>query len=289
MLELEPFTMNYSGANAYALADACMRVASRSERDALEKSAEKWALKWISEPDQLHRPLMSPTPTPMPQVLIASNDDAIVAVFHEPEDEPLVRWTSWPEANMTSPPPTARFGTTSSAWGLNESLQNRFKNVWQKTYESLHAARRRSIFLTGHGVGGAYALLAALELRSADEVVHGVYTFGQPRVLCRDLALWLNLDFGAHIFRFVNNNDLVTLCPFRKYGYGHAGTLVFFDAAGQLHSDRYWWFRLLSEFDEASENELPRLMQVTPSGVRDHMIERYVELTLRHRDHGLRP
>lgn len=286
MLELEPFTMNYSGANAYALADACMRVASSEEREALGTTTKKWTFKWILQKDQRHGQT-SLKATPMAHVLIASSDDAIVAVFHEPEDGPLATWTS--ESETASPPAGAGFCMASLTRGLNPSLQNRFTNVWQETYESLRAARRRSIFLTGHGLGGAYALLAALTLRAADEVVHGVYTFGQPRVLGRDLALWLNLDFGAHIFRVVNNNDLVTLCPFRRHGYSHAGTLVFFDAAGQQHSDRYWWFRLLSDFDESSENELPRLLQVTPSGVRDHMIERYVELTLRHRDHGLRP
>lgn len=297
MLELEPFTMNYSGANAYALADACMSLAL-AKSDAFQEKAGKWITKRIPSQEARYNSVERKGP----QALIATSDDAIVVVFHDSEDWPLRDWMSSPSNPMFSPnnqltrfsarmdphvPPLA-----SEEWpigDLNQYLQMRFQPIWAEASSSLRTPRRRSIFLTGHGLGGAYALLAALTLRSSDQIVHGVYTFGQPRVLGRSLAFWLNLDFGAHIFRVVNNNDLVTLCPLRRDGYGHAGTLVFFDEAGQVHSDSYWWFRLLSDFDESAENDLPRLLEVPPSGVRDHLIERYVELTLRHRDHGLRP
>lgn len=271
MLQLEPFTTNYSGANAHALSLACSIVASPSWSEDHGMSTDGWVPQYVSIGSV--------------RVLIASNNDAIVAAFHDAEDEPLDQWIGADGQSKASAPESAGFAPSS----VNKRLNERFEQVWDKASKSLRAARCRSIFLTGHGLGGAYALLAALRLRASAGVLHGVYTFGQPRVLSRNLALWLDLDFGSHLFRVVNNNDLVTLCPFRKDGYGHAGTLVFFNSAGELHCDRYWWLRLLSEFDESVADELPRLLRVTPSGVRDHMIERYVELTLRHRDHGLRP
>jgi hypothetical protein len=259
--------------------------------------AEGWALQWISA-----APKAPGLPAPDQRVLIASNDDAIVAVFHDGEDSPLNEWTLRAGEAMVDAPTGAGFGASREenlppgmrrvepgTRSVNKRLNDRFKNVWPKASESLRAARRRSIFLTGHGLGGAHAMLAALSLCARDAVLNGVYTFGQPRVLARDLALWFNLDFGSHVFRVVNNNDLVTLCPFRNGGYSHAGTLVFFNGAGELHCDPYWWSRLLSDFDESEDRELRMLLEVSPSGVRDHMIERYVELTLRHRDHGLRP
>ena len=109
MLELEPFTMNYSGANAHALAGACMMVASPKWREDQGATAEGWVLQWISAP-------------PDQRVLIASNDDAIVAVFHDDEDEPLDQWTGAEGQERTSAPPGAGFGMSS----VNKRLNDRF-------------------------------------------------------------------------------------------------------------------------------------------------------------------
>jgi hypothetical protein len=62
--------------------------------------------------------------------------------------------------------------------------------------------------------------------------LHGVYTFGSPRVGDR--------RFGARItalvFRFRNDSDIVPHLPLGLV-FRHVGSLQFIDGAGHLHSD----------------------------------------------------
>jgi predicted lipase len=49
--------------------------------------------------------------------------------------------------------------------------------------ESLHRIYRNAgIYVTGHGLGGAFAILAATDIKQLYQNADAVYTFGQPRV-----------------------------------------------------------------------------------------------------------
>ncbi|MDJ0662129.1 MAG: lipase family protein [Crocosphaera sp.] len=85
-----------------------------------------------------------------------------------------------------------------------------------------------SVWLTGHSLGGAIAILAANYLLEQGIDVSGVYTFGAPRVgniLYRNL---INERLKYQYWRFMNDNDPVPDIPFREliYRYSREGCML---------------------------------------------------------------
>ena len=70
------------------------------------------------------------------------------------------------------------------------------------------------IWLTGHSMGGAVAVLAAAVLKfEAKLEIAGLYTYGQPRVGDAGFCKALDADLGGRFFRFVNDQDIVPHLP----------------------------------------------------------------------------
>jgi len=78
---------------------------------------------------------------------------------------------------------------------------------------SLSGAAKR-LYVTGHSLGGALAILAATLLKLVEkQEVAGVYTYGQPRVADPEFASAYNQALGAVTFRYVNDLDVVPHVP----------------------------------------------------------------------------
>jgi triacylglycerol lipase len=140
----------------------------------------------------------------------------------------------------------------------------------------------RTLWITGHSLGGALALLAAATLRfpagaTTPVPVAGVYTFGQPRVGTRDFAQACDADFGNFYFRFVNNADIVPRIPPRALGYWHAGKLEFIDANGAIHDDISWWHEMLDSVEVGADG-LRKLQATKPQidAIKDHSMTLYL-------------
>jgi hypothetical protein len=97
----------------------------------------------------------------------------------------------------------------------------------------------KPVFITGHSLGGAQAILAGLDFIMAGYPVAGVYTFGQPRVgnglFCQvyDASI---LNHGGLLhdltWRVVNQNDIVPRVPGVLLGYRHCGNEIFLPTGG---------------------------------------------------------
>jgi triacylglycerol lipase len=142
----------------------------------------------------------------------------------------------------------------------------------------------RTLWITGHSLGGALALLAAAYLRfpanpatTVPTPIAGLYTFGQPRVGTRDFGQACDGDLGGSYFRFVNNEDIVPRIPPRILGYWHAGDVEFIDGGGAIHSDISWWHEILDivEVGLAGLRQLQVLHPVTDT-VKDHSMSLYL-------------
>jgi triacylglycerol lipase len=129
-----------------------------------------------------------------------------------------------------------------------------------------------SLWITGHSLGGALATLTAARLREKDQSVHGLYTFGSPRVGDRDFQEEFNGDFRTKAFRFVNRNDAVTRIPMRSMFYSHVGQLFYIDEDDTIHTDPSFWYR----FVDGIKVRLNDVADLDLSTIENHKIEYYI-------------
>ena len=91
------------------------------------------------------------------------------------------------------------------------------------------------LYVTGHSLGGALAILGALEFQRQKLTVAGVYTFGQPRVGNAIFHVIYDLALREVTYRLVNQNDIVPRTPGWLLGYRHCGQEIFLPVGGG------WW------------------------------------------------
>ncbi len=160
----------------------------------------------------------------------------------------------------------------------HKGFLNYLDAVWDDLLKAIDARRTegQSLWLTGHSLGGALAVLAAARLMAErpNTVIHGIYTFGQPRIGNADLGAWINARLGPVIHRYVNNRDIVTRVPTRLNGYHDGGSMTYFDERGVLRTNPGFWFRFLDTVAVTPEEVRAKGRE----GIADHSITAYAEL-----------
>jgi|HubBroStandDraft_1064217.scaffolds.fasta_scaffold08998_6 hypothetical protein len=138
--------------------------------------------------------------------------------------------------------------------------------VWDDVVDCLDAARKGAhikddkgtrtkldqpldtLYITGHSLGGAMAVLAAARLFGSGfdkdwtpkQVIKGVYTFGQPMVGNEAFAGGCEKTFGGRLFRHVYRDDVVPhLPPTSELNYRHTGEERRADALNDLWKSGY--------------------------------------------------
>jgi len=91
-----------------------------------------------------------------------------------------------------------------------------------------------SIMCTGHSLGAAIATIASRELGAVE-----LYTFGSPRVGNKTYVEYL-CDSNIMHYRYVNNNDIITVLPFAILGYRHFGDAIYFNNYGYVRNQSLW-------------------------------------------------
>lgn len=102
----------------------------------------------------------------------------------------------------------------------------------------------KKVFVTGHSLGGALAQLFAYEYPGP---IHGIYTFGQPRIGDVRFHNLYQLLLGEKTFRVVHEQDIVPRVPFLVFGYRHAGVEVLLNSFGRTEINPTWRHLLLSD------------------------------------------
>jgi hypothetical protein len=180
------------------------------------------------------------------QVYIATNDDHIVAAFRGTEApttiDGLKDWLLTDAANLLVLP-EGWLGTDLAAAGVAARFHQGFVkaigDIWEPFLEAIETERKKSdrpIWLTGHSLGGALALLAAWLLRRKFINVHQVYTFGGPMIGNDDVVQAFAREFPASIFRYVNHPDPVPKLPTISLianHYAHCGTETLLGAVAE--------------------------------------------------------
>ena len=167
------------------------------------------------------------------QGFVAESDDAVQVAFRGTQPNHSMDWfvdagavhRTWDHDAGTVH--TGFYNALHAVWGVTlakgEVLPKRLLNRGSKT-----------IWITGHSLGGALAELCAAQAVFVSKIdVQGVYTFGQPRVGNKAFADAVGAKLGSGIFRFVNHRDIVPRVPLFSAQFCHYGNQTFFDEHGK--------------------------------------------------------
>jgi hypothetical protein len=116
--------------------------------------------------------------------------------------------------------PEGQIGTDFAAAGVGARFHRGFLQALDELWTPLLRAveddaqdGNRQLWITGHSLGGALALLAAWRFQRHFLAVHQVYTFGAPMIGNEAAAKAFEREFPSRIFRYVDEPDPVPLLP----------------------------------------------------------------------------
>lgn len=158
--------------------------------------------------------------------------------------------------------------------GFRDALDPAWSEI--EAWLAKHAAKL-PLFITGHSLGGALAVLATAKRRlraggGTPLPVQALYTFGQPRVGDGEFVGALESDFKPRWFRYVNHNDVVPRVPLRTMGYADGGVVRWFDEDGDEQDDLGFWSKLIDRL----KGRLKDLLRPGTDGMKDHSMARYL-------------
>jgi len=160
------------------------------------------------------------------QAVVASNRMSTLVSFRGTQSNSLADWLTDIDADLVPGPMGGEVHV-----GFYDALSDVWKAIddYVKLTDPLG---RKHLFVTGHSLGGALAMLATARWHEEGRKVSGMYTFGQPRV--GDRTFKRNFDFALkpYAFRLVNNNDIVTRLPQEAFGYYHGGVQQYLSDEG---------------------------------------------------------
>lgn len=168
------------------------------------------------------------------QVYVAQDDAAIVLAFRGSESpnslDGLKDWLLT-NANDLLILPEGQLGTDFAAAGVGARFHRGFlvalAEIWPPLLAAVEAAiqaKERPLWITGHSLGGALALMAAWRLQRNFLEVTQIYTFGAPMIGNAAAADSYKEEFADKIYRYVDERDFVPHLPAFSLianAYGH--------------------------------------------------------------------
>jgi triacylglycerol lipase len=260
----------YRGQTAIGLAQAA-HLAYEPDLSELERVAKSWGFSSVS---------CFPPKAKVPEAYLLADAEKIIVAFRGSDS--ICDWRDNLEFELIGGPLGGK---------VHEGFDRLLNPLWrdiQREITTLKAAastdkRSLALWFTGHSRGAALATLAVGKLREKDNTVHGLYTFGSPRVGDRDFARHFDADMGQRTFRMVNDDDLVTRMPPRSLGYSHVGQLYYLDESGKLHTDPGYWYRFL----DSQTFKLEDFFDLNLLSIKPHDIARYMAAILQNQSRQL--
>ncbi|MES1155832.1 MAG: lipase family protein, partial [Pseudorhodoplanes sp.] len=121
------------------------------------------------------------------------------------------------------------FNLGARARDIHRGFDDAVDAIWAELPAALTSApAAQPLFITGHSLGGALAIIAAERLQRELKIdVAGVYTFGAPRVGSQSFAQSYNAcGLGDRSYRLVHGLDIVPTLPPSTLGFRHAGRMI---------------------------------------------------------------
>lgn len=157
------------------------------------------------------------------QAYVALNENHIVVAFRGTESpasfEGLKDWLLSDAVNLLILP-TGRLGTDFAAAGVGARFHQGFINalddIWLPLFTTVQEEMERAdrpLWITGHSLGGALAVLSAWLFQRKFVNVHQVYTFGGPMIGNVEASKAFDRELAGKVYRYVNGPDPVPKLP----------------------------------------------------------------------------
>jgi triacylglycerol lipase len=167
------------------------------------------------------------------QGFMASNDNNILVAFCGSES--FQDW--W--TNLTFVAETGPFPGSEVHKGFQDALVPTLVRIASDA-QKYNPKALKNIWIAGHSLGGALAVLLTAMLIADDIPVAGLYTYGAPRVGNNKFEETFNARFNP-AYRVVNQDDMVPHLPPEFLGFSHTGQRVLFTRDGTRTEDRDTW------------------------------------------------
>ncbi len=195
------------------------------------------------------------------QAFLAQNDETYILAFRGTEPAKLKDWMTDADTQLVNGP----------GGKVHDGFYCALNYIWRDLWKIIDTQRGfRSLWVTGHSLGGALAALAVAKIRlERAHPVNGLYTFGQPRVGDEQFVNNFNQDFGTNTFRFVNYRDVVPRIPLRSMSYRDTNTFQYFNEQ-QYIPEAPWGEQLLRRVG----NSIDEILQ--KADIVDHYMDNYL-------------
>lgn len=252
----------------YSVRHACWMAQTAAlayqDESTIQNQTEQWGFDRLRHHKTAFQP---PFPLMDSQAFTIASDHMIVTAFRGTQPIEIRDWLS----DVNTPPWPGPGNKGLMHYGFGAALKSIYPDVLNAVNE--FRDQDQTVWFTGHSLGGALAALAGMKLHfeSPRILPDGVYTFGQPRVADRILAMAHDKALAKRTHRFVNNNDIVPQLPPEPV-YHHVSTLHHIDASGRLRES----MPLLSGLADHARGLTADAFAPASDGIRDHMIDRYI-------------
>lgn len=124
---------------------------------------------------------------------------------------------------------------------VHKGFKREADDIWEMIYEDLVTLNddKRNLWFTGHSLGAAMITIMASRAWEDDALPDPIelHTFGSPRA--GDAQFADSMKNYKH-YRWVNNNDIVTMVPPAFMGFKHAGTEKYINSDGIVAKVGFW-------------------------------------------------
>lgn len=216
---------NFSGRNAFALG-LCANAAY-SDSNSAKSTLVKHGFIFDKSNDGEDQFRFINNQTTDTQCFVASDEKKTIVAFRGTQED-----EDWVTNRMVI---TQDVGYGGKAhYGMLQAVLYLWDELWQTIRDF---GIKKSVWFTGHSLGGALAVLAAGYCRmEGDKHPEGIYTYGAPRVGDEDFAANYDKHLRRNTFRYVNDLDIVPHLPpeGRTFKYKHVGYPCYFTNEGAL-------------------------------------------------------
>jgi triacylglycerol lipase len=181
--------------------------------DKIERIAMLWKFDDIRI---LQQPAKSTLPLSSTRGVLANKGNAMIIAFAGTDPANLLNWVS--DFYLGRPKADVHQGFQDAAAAVSREVDSAIEQCMKDG---------RTLFIAGHSLGAAIALVTADRARSEKGLNQAeVYVFGSPRVGRADFVARYNASFGHTTYRFVHGKDIVPTVPPSELGFHHVGRLL---------------------------------------------------------------